>query len=56
MTTIDFSECEAILIKKYEILNNKSIYLIKIDVEQEGMRILKIEYDAYCKLIFYKFG
>ena len=49
VTTIDFSECEAILRKKYEISNNKSIYLIKIDVEQEGMRIPKIEYDAYCK-------
>ena len=50
VTTIDFTECENILRQKYLISRDKKLYLIKIDVKQEGLKVPKIEYDAFCKL------
>ena len=49
VTIIDFSECEKILRKIYNISDDKKIYIFKIDVEQNKMKIPKIEYDVYYK-------
>ena len=48
-TTIDLSDCEKILRTIYNISDDKKIYLLKIEVEQEKMKIPKIEYDIYYK-------
>ena len=48
-TTIDLSECEDVLRYIYNISNNKKIYLLKIEVEQDKMKIPKIEYEVYYK-------
>ena len=50
MTTIDLGECEAILRKEYKLSSEQKLYMKKIDVKQEGMKIPKTEYDVYCKL------
>ena len=47
LTAINFDECETILKNYYNISN---IYIKKIDVTQEQMKIPKIEYDFYAKL------
>ena len=49
-TTIDIGECETILRKSYNISNESLLYIKKIDVFQEGMKIPKIEYDLYSKI------
>ena len=49
ISTIDLNECENILRNVYD--NNINVlYIKKIDVKQEGMKIPKIEYDVYSKL------
>ena len=48
-TYIDLKECEDILKHTYNILKNESIYIKKTDVEIEGMKIPKIEYDVYAE-------
>jgi len=50
ITSIDFRECESILRKIYKIPDDNKIYMKKIDIKQEGMKIPKIEYDIYYKL------
>ena len=50
MTIIDLEECETILRTFYNISDNETLYMKKIDVIQEGMKIPKIEYDVYYKL------
>jgi len=50
ITTIDLGECENLLRECYNISNNITLYMKKIEVVQEGMKISKIEYDVYCKL------
>ena len=50
MTSIDLGECETELRKFYNISNDKKIYLRKIDIEQPGFKIPKVEYDIYSKL------
>ena len=50
VTLIDLAECETELRKFYNISNDKLIYMKKIDVIQEGMKIPKVEFDIYCKL------
>ena len=50
VTTIDLGECEQLLREAYEIPDDEIIYMKKIDVIQEGMKIPKVEYDAYSKL------
>lgn len=42
-------ECEQILKERYNISENDTLYMRKIDIKQEGMRIPKVEYDIYCK-------
>ena len=50
MTTIDLGECETLLRNHYNLTNNETLYMKKIDIVQEGMKALKVEYDVYCKL------
>ena len=50
MTSINLGECETLLRKYYNISNNEPLYMKKIDIIQEGIKIPKIEYDVYCKL------
>ena len=50
ISRIDLGECEYILREYYNISNNTTLYMKKIDVKQEGYKIPKIEFDVYCKL------
>ena len=50
MTTIDLGECEKKLREAYNIPPNEILFMKKIDVKQEGMKIPKVEYDVYSKL------
>ena len=50
MTRIDLGECEILLRNFYNISINETLYLKKIDIIQEGMKTLKVEYDVYAKL------
>ena len=50
-TKIDFGECETFLRNYYNISINESIYMKKMEIHQEGMKTLKVEYDVYAKLI-----
>ena len=50
MTTIDLGKCEILLKAFYNISENETIYIKKIDVNQPGMKIPKIEYSIYSKL------
>ena len=46
-TTINLGKCETKLKEHYKIPKNKSLYILKLDVAQEGMKIPKIEYEVY---------
>ena len=48
-TMIDLKDCEASLRKANNIPDNEDLFIKKIDIEQEGMEIAKIEYDIYYK-------
>ena len=50
MTRIDIGECETLLRNFYNISINESLYIKKIDIIQEGMSTLKVEYNIYAKL------
>ena len=50
MTLIDLGYCETLLREFYNISEDKLLYMKKIDVSQEGMKIPKVEFDIYCKL------
>ena len=50
MTAIDLGECETLLKNEYNISSNETLYMKKIDIVQDGMKIPKVEYDVYCKL------
>ena len=49
MSTIDLGDCEELLRINYN-LTNKTIYLKKIDITQDGMKANKVEYNVYSKL------
>ena len=49
-TSIDLRECEDILKGTYNISNDSLLYLLKIEVNQTGMKIPKIEYEIYAPL------
>ena len=49
-TTINLSQCEDKIKDEYHIPKNKSLYILKIDVNQEGLKIPKIEYEVYYHL------
>ena len=46
-TTIDLGLCENELKDNYNISYNDSLYILKIDVNETGMKIPKIEYEVY---------
>ena len=50
MTSIDLGDCENELRKYYNISNEQKLYIIKIDIEQNGYKITKVEYDIYSKI------
>ena len=50
MSTIDLGECENLLRKYYNLTNNETIYMKKIDIIQDGMTAKKIKYNVYSKL------
>ena len=49
-TAIDLGQCEILLKQFYNISMNETLYMKKIAVIQEGMKIPKIEYDIYYNL------
>ena len=49
-TLIDLKECELSLRYFYNLSKYESLYILKIDVIQEGMKIPKVEYNIYSKL------
>ena len=50
MTAIYLGECEILLRKFYNISDDKLLYMKKIDVTNDGMKIPKVEFDIFCKL------
>ena len=50
MTRLDLGECETKLRNYYNISVNESIYIKKIDINQDDMNTLKVEYDVYARL------
>ncbi|MBO6244164.1 MAG: hypothetical protein J6O41_06350, partial [Clostridia bacterium] len=50
VTIINLGECEALLRHEYNISDNENLYIKKIDLIQEGMKIPKVGYDIYAKL------
>ena len=50
MTSILLGQCEEELRNHYNISDNVTFYMKKIDVEQDGIKIPKIKFDVYCKL------
>ena len=50
MTNIDLRECEMLLRKYYNLINNETLYIKQLDIKQKGMKISKIEFDVYSKL------
>ena len=49
-TTIDLGECENILKTNYNISQDSYLYILKMDIKEEGMKIQKIEYEIYYPL------
>ena len=49
ITMIDLGECENLIRNFYNLSLNDTLFIKKIDVKQEGMKIPKIEYDVYSK-------
>ena len=50
MTRIDLCECESLLRHVYNLTNNETLYIKKLDIIQEGIKTLKVEYNVYAKL------
>ena len=50
MSTIDLGDCEILLRKHYNLTNNQTIYMKKIDIIQDGIKAKKVEYNVYSKL------
>ena len=50
MSTIDLGDCETSLRNYYNLTNNQTIYIKKLDIIQEGMKAKKVEYNVYSKL------
>ena len=47
LTTIDLGKCEKELKREYGIPENEPLYILKIDVKKEGLKIPKIAYEVY---------
>ena len=50
ISTIDLGQCETLLKNLYNISQEEVLYIKKLDIIQEGMKIPKIEYSVYHKL------
>ena len=50
ITTVDLLGCETILRNVYNISDDEIVFIKKIDVIQEGIKISKVLYDVYSKL------
>ena len=42
LTYVDLGECEELLREFYNLTNNSALYMIKLEISQEGMKIPKI--------------
>ena len=49
-TSINLVDCEIKLKETYGISNESSLYILKIEVNETGMKIPKIEYEVYYPL------
>ena len=50
MTLLDLGYCETLLREHYNLSNDTILYMKKIDITQNGMKIPKIEFDVYSKI------
>ena len=50
MTNSDLGDFDNLLRNFYNISSKEILYMKKIDIIQEEMNTLKVEYDIYCKL------
>lgn len=50
ISSIDLGQCETFLKQYYNISEEKALYIKKLEIFQEGMKIPKIEYCIYYKL------
>ena len=50
ISTIDLGECENKIKDEYNISRNKSLLIFKLDINQNGYKIPKIEYEVYYPL------
>ena len=50
VSTINLGECETKLKNYYNISQNKSLFIFKVEVLKEGMKVPKIEYEVYFPL------
>ena len=50
VSTINLGECETKLKNHYNISQNKSLFIFKVEVLKEGMKVPKIEYEVYFPL------
>ena len=50
ISKIHLENCESLLRNYYNLSENETLYMIKIDVNQEGIQISKIEFDIYARL------
>ena len=48
--TINLGECEDKLFKYYNITENASLYILKMEIQEEGIKIPKIEYEVFYPL------
>ena len=49
MSSIDLGKCEKVLKDYYNISYSDTLYMIKIDFEQDGLNITKVGFDVYYK-------
>ena len=50
--TIDLCKCEYILKNEYNISYNDSLYILLYIIEEEGMKIPKVEYEVYYPFLY----
>ena len=49
-TSINLKECEDIIKNEYKISLNDTLFILKLEITEEGMKIPKIEYELYYPL------
>ena len=47
MPIIDFNECKQVLIDNNIIEKNQNLYLLKLDIQEKGIKTPKVEYELY---------